>query len=90
MIHLKGEENMFFMHPEPTSLVEVMLQISEFLMIMNLHVKMPSCIKLEVKKMTILPFQQAVCSYLSSSGGSTGEPTCILIGSSMLTKTSRT
>lgn len=50
MIHLKGEENMVFMHPEPASLVEVMLQISEFVMIMNLHVKMPSCMKLEIKK----------------------------------------
>lgn len=50
MIHLKGEENMFFMHPEPAGLVEVMLQISEFVMIMNLHVKMPSCMKLEIKK----------------------------------------
>lgn len=81
MIQLKGEENMLFMHPEPPSLVEVMLQISEFLMIMNLCVKMPSCLKLEIKKMTVFPFQQAVCSYLSSLEGSTGEPACILTGS---------
>lgn len=68
---------MLFVQPEHTSLVEVMLQIPEFLMIMNLHVKMPSCMKLKINN----KLQFSLSSKLCASGGSAREPTCILTGS---------
>lgn len=71
---------MFFMQLEHTSLVEVMLQISEYLTIMNLHVKMSFCMNLKIKNK--LQFSlSSKGNYFLSSGESAGEPTCILTGS---------